>query len=101
MDDAKKELSNRINHRINVRGYCVVYDHELGHIWPPDAALRKKQIRLIEKFAAQNSLAVTIRDTGINATFKKKATPHEQVKPDLKRCQIPSRECRFRATRQP
>jgi hypothetical protein len=38
----------------------------------------------IERFAEQNGLAVTIRDTGINATFKKKAAPHEQVKPDLK-----------------
>jgi hypothetical protein len=84
MDDLKNELCKRINQRINVRGYCVVYDHELGHIWPPEAALREKQIQLIEKFAEQNGLAVTIRDTGINATFKKKATPHEQVKPDLK-----------------
>jgi hypothetical protein len=84
MDDLKKGLCNRINQRIDVRGYCVVYDHELGHIWPPEAALREKQIQLIERFAEQNGLAVTIRDTGINATFKKKATPHEQVKPDLK-----------------
>jgi hypothetical protein len=84
MDDLKNELCKRINQRINVRGYCVVYDHELGHIWPPEAALREKQIQLIERFAEQNGLAVTIRDTGINATFKKKATPHEQVKPDLK-----------------
>ncbi|MGZ5545883.1 MAG: hypothetical protein ACXWIU_14550, partial [Limisphaerales bacterium] len=76
MDDLKKGLCNRINQRINVRGYCVVYDHELGHIWPPEAALREKQIQLIERFAEQNGLAVTIRDTGINATFKKKAAPH-------------------------
>ena len=62
----------------------MVYDHELGGIWPPEAALREKQIQLIERFAEQNGLAVTIRDTGINATFKKKAAPHEQVKPDLK-----------------
>ena len=25
MDDLKKELSKRINQRINVRGYCVVH----------------------------------------------------------------------------
>ena len=72
MDDSKKELCKRINHRIDVRGYCVVYDHELAHIWPPEAALRQKQIELIETFAAQNGLAVIIRDTGLNATFKKK-----------------------------
>ncbi|HEY4256146.1 MAG TPA: hypothetical protein VGM66_02920 [Candidatus Udaeobacter sp.] len=84
MDDLKNELCKRINQRINVRGYCVVYDHELGHIWPPEAALREKQIQFIERFAEQNGLAVTIRDTGINATFKKKAAPHEQVNPDLK-----------------
>jgi hypothetical protein len=84
MDDLKNELCKRINHRNNARGYCVVYDHELGGIWPPEAALREKQIQLIERFAEQNGLAVTIRDTGINAIFKKKAAPHEQVKPDLK-----------------
>jgi hypothetical protein len=48
-----------------------------GHIWPPEPALREKQIQLIETFAAQNGLTVAIRDIGINATFKKKATPHE------------------------
>jgi hypothetical protein len=67
-----------------VRGYCVVYDHELGHIWPPEAALRENQIQLIERFAEQNGLAVIIRDTGINATFKKKAAPHRQANRDLK-----------------
>ena len=78
MADLKKELCNRINQRIKVRGYCVALpDHELGHIWPPEAALREKQIKLIERFAAQNGLAVTIRDIGINATFKKKAAPDE------------------------
>ena len=84
MDDLKKGLCNRINQRIDVRGYCVVYDHELGHIWPPEAALREKQVKLIERFAAQNGLAVTIRDIGINATFKKKAAPDEREKPDPK-----------------
>ena len=80
MDDPKKELYRRINHRINVRGYCVVYDHELTHIWPPEAARRQKQIELIERFAAQNGLAVIIRDTGLNATFKKTLCPPEQKK---------------------
>ena len=98
MDDLKKELCKRINHRINVRGYCVVYDHELGHIWPPEAALREKQIQLIERFAAQNGLTVAIRDIGINATFKKKATPHEQVKPDLEA--LPDSESRMQVSAQ-
>ena len=78
MDDLTKELCKRINHRISVRGYCVLYDHELAHIWPPEAALRQSQIELIEKFAVQNGLAVVIRDTGLNATFKKKLGPGEQ-----------------------
>jgi hypothetical protein len=84
MDDITKELCKRINHRINVRGYCVVYDHELAHIWPPEAALRQKQIELIGKFAAQNGLAVIIRDTGLNATFKKKPGPGEQGSRDAR-----------------
>ena len=84
MDDSKKELCKRINHRIDVRGYCVVYDHELAHIWPPEAALRQKQIELIETFAAQNGLAVIIRDTGLNATFKKKFGARKQANPDAR-----------------
>jgi hypothetical protein len=84
MDDSKKELCKRINHRINVRGYCVVYDHKLAHIWPPEAALRQKQIELIEKFAAQNGLAVIIRDTGLNATFRKKLGAREQENLDAR-----------------
>ena len=62
----------------------MVYDHELGHIWPPEAALREKQIQLIERFAAQNGLTVAIRDIGINAIFKKQPGRDEQVKPELK-----------------
>ena len=84
MDDSTKDLYKRINHRIDVRGYCVVYDHELSHIWPPQAAPRQQQIQLIERFAGQNGLAVTIRDTGLNATFKKKAGPDQQEMSDVK-----------------
>jgi hypothetical protein len=71
MDDFEKGLCSRINERINVRGFCVVYDHELARICPPEAALRQKQIRVIEKFAAKHGLAVSVREIGINATFKK------------------------------
>jgi hypothetical protein len=85
MEDHKNELCKRINHRIDVRGYCVVYDHELAHIWPSEAALREKQIQLIEEFAAENGLAVTIRDTGLNATFKKKLGRREPESADVKR----------------
>jgi hypothetical protein len=100
MDDLKNELSKRINQRINVRGYCVVYDHELGHIWPPEAALREKQIKLIERFAAQNCLAVTIRDIGINYLQKEGRTgrAREAGSKNANRIQhaVASRECRFR-----
>jgi hypothetical protein len=78
MDDLTKELCKRIHHRINVRGYCVVYDHELAHVWPPEAPPHQKQIELIKKFAAQNDLTVIIRDIGLNATFKKKLGPRER-----------------------
>ncbi|HEY4257605.1 MAG TPA: hypothetical protein VGM66_10350 [Candidatus Udaeobacter sp.] len=77
MGDLTKELCKRIHHRIDVRGYCVVYDHELVHVWPPEAPLHQKQIELIKKLAAQNDLNVIIRDTGLNATFKKKLVPRE------------------------
>jgi hypothetical protein len=84
MDDSNRELCKRINHRIDMRGYCVVYDHELAHIWPPEAALLQKQIELIEKFAAQNGLAVIIRDTGLNATFRKKLGARKQENLDAR-----------------
>ena len=47
MIDFEKGLSTRINERIKVRGYCIVYDHDLTRICAPEAALRKKQIRVI------------------------------------------------------
>ena len=71
MDNFTKKLCSRINERINVRGFCVVYDHELARICPPEGALRQKQIKVIEKFAVKNGLTVTVRDTGLNATFTK------------------------------
>lgn len=73
MTDFEKGLCSRINQRIDARGFCVVYDHELTRICAPDAALREKQIRVIERFAAKHGLAVRIREVGINATFKKKS----------------------------
>jgi len=91
MEDLKGQLCKRINRRINVRGYCVVYDAELAHIWPPEAAFRQKQIQFIESFARQNGLAVTIRDTGLNATFKKKPGRDEQENRSEKRTQTRTR----------
>jgi hypothetical protein len=80
MDDFEKGLCNRINERIKIRGYCVVYDHELTRICAPEAALRQKQIRVIEKFAAKHGLAVSVREIGINATFKKPPRRNGQKK---------------------
>jgi hypothetical protein len=71
MDDFEKGLCNRINERINARGFCVIYDHELARICAPETALRQKQFRVIKRFAAKHGLAVSIREIGINATFKK------------------------------
>ena len=59
-----------------------MYDHELTHVWPPEAPLHQKQIELIKKFAAQNDLTVIIRDIGLNATFKKKLGPREHESAD-------------------
>jgi hypothetical protein len=58
-----------------------VYDHELANVWPAEAPLHQKQIELIKKFAAQNSLNVIIRDIGLNATFKKKLLAKKQENP--------------------
>ena len=75
MDNFENALCSRINERIKSRGFCVVYDHELARICPPKSALRKKQLRVIEEFAARNGLEVRIREIGINATFKRKHAP--------------------------
>jgi hypothetical protein len=71
MDQFEKGLCDRINERIGVRGFCIVYDHELARLCAPEATLRQKQIRAIEQFAARHGLSVSIREIGLNATFKK------------------------------
>jgi hypothetical protein len=80
MDYFEKGLCNRINERIEARGFCVIYDHELARICAPEAALRQKQIRVIKRFAAKHGLAVSIREIGINATFKKPASRNGKTK---------------------
>jgi hypothetical protein len=72
MDDFENALCSRINKRIKTRDFCIVYDHELSRICPPENALRQKQLRVIEEFAARNGLDVRVREIGINATFKRK-----------------------------
>jgi hypothetical protein len=71
MDDFQDSLCAKIDERIKARGYCVVYDSDLRRLALPLADFRKQQIHAIESFAAENGLAVTIRDTGLNATFTK------------------------------
>jgi hypothetical protein len=71
MDDFQDKLCARISERIEARGYCVVYDSDLCQLARPLADFRKQQIRAVQNFAKENGLAVTIRDTGLNATFTK------------------------------
>jgi hypothetical protein len=78
MNNFENRLSSRINERIQSRGFCILYDHELGRICPPETGFREKQIREIRKFAARHALAVCIRDPGINATFKRPAASKSQ-----------------------
>jgi hypothetical protein len=70
MDDFESRLLRKINERIQTRGYCVVYDNDLRCLSEPLANLRAKQIRKINKFAAEYDLTVELRDVGLNATFK-------------------------------
>jgi hypothetical protein len=78
MSDFENGLTKRINERIQARGFCVVYDHDLACICAPEEALRRKQIQVIEKFATKHGLDVRIRDIGINATFTKRAARQAQ-----------------------
>lgn len=80
MDNFEKGLCNRINERIKTRGFCVIFDHDLARICAPEAALRQKQLREIKKFAAKQGLAVSIRETGINATFRKPPSTNGETK---------------------
>lgn len=80
MHDFQSNLCARIEERIKARGYCVIYDGDLCRLAQPLADFRKQQIHAIQDFAEENGLAVTIRDTGLNATFTKKAAmPHAAV----------------------
>src|SRR6266850_3948724 len=76
MNDFEDGLCTRINERIKMRGYCVVYDHDLRRLAKPMKELYERQVREIEKFAAAHGLAVKVREVGINATFMKLA-PNE------------------------
>jgi hypothetical protein len=69
MDEFREKLRNRIQERIKARGHCVLYNNDLSRFTPPLPEFRQQQIRDIQTFAAKNRLAVTIRDTGLNATF--------------------------------
>jgi hypothetical protein len=70
MDNFESRLVRKINERIQIRGYCVVYDSDLSRLSEPLTNLRAKQIRKINKFAAENGLTVELRDVGLNGTFK-------------------------------
>jgi hypothetical protein len=77
MNDFQDNLCAKIKERIKVRGYCVVYDSDLCRLASPLADFRKRQIGDIQAYAAENGFAVTIRDTGLNATFTMIASlPH-------------------------
>ena len=75
MTNAHEVLLKRINERIASRGFCVLFGNDLAQICSPEPAglrkLREKHIAEIEKFAADNGLSVEVRDTGLNATFRK------------------------------
>jgi hypothetical protein len=82
MNDFEKGLSSRINERIKLRGYCVVYDNDLRHFAEPMKDLYDNHIHEIEKFAAVHGFAVKVREVGINATFTKLA-PNEVRAPAM------------------
>ncbi|MEY2538491.1 MAG: hypothetical protein QOG67_2231 [Verrucomicrobiota bacterium] len=69
VNEFEQALQRRIDERIRVRGFCVVYDHDLRLLSEPAAKFRVRQIRDIERFAAENRLSVKVRETGLNATF--------------------------------
>lgn len=75
MPNAQETLLKRINERIASRGFCVLFCNDLAQICSPEPAglrkLREKHIAEIEKFAADHGLSVEVRDTGLNATFRK------------------------------
>jgi hypothetical protein len=82
MGDFENGLCTRINERIKMRGYCVVYDSDLRHFAKPMKDLYDNHIHEIEKFAAVHGFAVKVREVGINATFTKLA-PNEVRPPAM------------------
>jgi hypothetical protein len=79
MGDFQHRLCTRINERIKLRSYCVVYDSDLRHFAKPMQHLYEKHIREIEKFATAHGFAVKVREAGINATFTK--LPPNEITP--------------------
>ena len=80
MDDFKEKLRTRIEERLKARGHCVLYNNDLSRFTPPLPEYRNGQIRDIQAFAVKNNLAVTIRDTGLNATFTRRASTPSAAK---------------------
>ncbi|MEP6810236.1 MAG: hypothetical protein ABI992_08320 [Chthoniobacterales bacterium] len=70
MEEFRRNLLQRIQQRISLRGFCVVYNNDLSQLSKPLEELRAQQVRDIQRFARSHGLSVEIRDIGLNATFR-------------------------------
>jgi hypothetical protein len=74
-------LIKRIKERLETHKFCSAFENELERIWPRERSHRQKRIEAIEAFAKRNGWSVTVRDSGIRATFRKLESPSGQKQP--------------------
>jgi hypothetical protein len=67
-------LLKHISNRLQSRKFCVVFEGELGRIWPTEKKETTKRAAAIQAFAARNGLSAKVHDPGVRVTFRKIAS---------------------------
>ena len=71
MFETLAQLRDGIAEALEKKKSITIFDNNLSKFWPPARKTRAKQIEGIEQFARKNGWAVTMRDRGLVATFRK------------------------------
>ena len=71
MFETLEQLRDGIAEALEKKKSITIFDNDLSKFWPPARKTREKQVEAIEQFAKKNGWAVTMRDRGLVATFRK------------------------------
>lgn len=76
LDEVRREccldaLKKRIEGRLRYKKSCRIVESDLARVWPRDERDQLKREKEIHAFAAAHGWLATIRDPGIQVTFRK------------------------------